>query len=470
MSMKKTVMLSVLAAALSTSAAVSVSSTVSAAEAKSANVQIQSFTLFVNDESKTVRVINYNGAKLVSVRDVGRAAGAMFGVEANGSINVYFEDRTIQLTDSSNVAIVDGEALQLQSPVVNVKNSFFIELDGFLEALGVEQEIDSQGQVWVDAGKRLLDVENPHWIKGGSLIVSTLTDEGRIDYKLNAATGEFAELFRTEGASDLVIAPGGSKAAYTDESGSIYVLDLESKSSTQVSADSSIKPELVWAADESAIYFLQGDKGSVIAKLDLGERKISKVLEDKVDYKADLAVSADGKQFYYTVIKPGAVTADSNQPVDMDDVTIDMSGTEPQVYTYNSSEKDAKPVKLTSTSDDKVFVGAAADGSKAFFINIEDNKPSSLVSVAKDQSAKTIIGDKDVAQAVMAGDKLFVLAEEGAGQAIYEVDAAAGSVKKLYSVSADVTDVIATSAEQIAIVQDGQVLVNNNGKWKKLTK
>ena len=58
------------------------------------------------------------------------------------------------------------------------------------------------------------------------------------------------------------------------------------------------------------------------------------MLDDKVDYKSNLSVSADGRIFIYTVIKPGAVTADGSKPVDSDDVAIDMTGTEPQVYSF----------------------------------------------------------------------------------------------------------------------------------------
>jgi len=466
MTMKKTAIITVLVAALGTSAA----GAVSAAAVTTNNVQTQPFTLFVNDKSVTVRSITHGGVKLVSVRDLGEAVGAKFEAGVKGGMNVYYQGRTIELVNASALALVDGEEQELEAPVVNAKNTFFVELNSFLTALGVEPSVDSQGQVWIDARQKLADVENPVWIKGGSLLVSKLDDAGRIDYKLDTQTGDYKEVYRTVGSSNLTVSPSGDKAAYTDEAGSIYTINLDTRSITQVLADSSIKPELVWSADETSLYFLQGDKGSVIAKVNIADRKVSKLLEDKVDYKANLTVSADGKQFYYTVIKPGAVTADGSKPVDSDDVAIDMTGTEPQVYTYDSSVKESKPVKLTSSSDDKIFVGAAADGTKAFYINSAENQASTLVSVAKDKATKTLIGDKDVAAAVLLGDKLIVLAVEAGVQAVYEVDAAAGTSTKLYNVPDSVTDIIAASSSQIAIVQDGQVLVKNNGQWKKLTK
>ncbi|MCQ6559842.1 stalk domain-containing protein [Paenibacillus mendelii] len=462
--MKKTVMLTVLAAALSTSAAgVGSAASVTHSEA-------QPVTMFINDAAASIRALSYNGATLISVRDLGTAAGAWFEVGANSSVNVYYEGHTIQLTSFSSTVLVDGEQVQLTSPVVNVKNSLYIDLAGFLAALGIERSVDSQGQVRIDATKLLQDVEHPVWMNNGTLIVSQLTEEGRVDYTLDAKTGAFAELLRSTGTSSLTIVSGGGKAAYTDENGAIFVIDLVSKAASQVSGDSSIKPELVWSEDSTAIYFLQGDKGSVIAKLNLADGKISKVLEDKVDYKSNLAVSADGKTFVYTVTKPGAVTADGSKPVESDDVAIDMTGTEPQVYLFDSSSKEAKASQLTSSTDDKIFVGLSSDGGKAFYISMAENNPSALVAVAKDKTVTTLVGDKDVLQAALLGDKLIVLTAESNGQAIYEVDAAAGTTKLVYHVSDEVSEVIAAAGAPIAIVQGGQVLIDNNGQWKKVSK
>ncbi|UVI28509.1 stalk domain-containing protein [Paenibacillus spongiae] len=463
MSMKKTVMLSVLAAAISTSAAGAVSA------ASATYTQAQPVTLFINETAASVRALSYNGATLLSVRDTGTAAGARFEVSQN-RILVHFDGRTIELAPSSATVIVDGEMLQLNTPVVNVKNSLYMDLADIVAVLGVERTVDSQGQVWIDAANRLQDVEHPVWLSSGTLLVSQLTDEGRIDYTLDAKSGAYAEVLRSSGTSNLTVAPGGNKAAYTDENGAVFVIDLATKASSQVSGDSSIKPELVWSVDGSAIYFLQGDKGSVIAKLNLADGKISKVLEDKVDYKANLTVSADGKTFAYTVTKPGSVKADGSKPVESDDVAIDMTGTEPQVYLFDSSVKDAKAVQLTSSTDDKIFAGLSADGGKAFYISIVEDKPSALVSVDKDKTVTTLVGDKDVLQATLLGDKLIALTAESNGQAIYEVDAASGSAKLLHIVSDDVSEVIAAAGAPTAIVQNGEVLIDNDGQWKKLTK
>jgi Tol biopolymer transport system component len=462
--MKKTLVITALAAAVSTSAV----GVVSAAQMQQM-IETQKSSLFVNDTAVSVRTVKVNGVSLVSVRDLGTAAGVYFVVNEKGGVKGFFMEHTIELRSGLKQITVDGEARELKAAIENVNNSYYITLEDFVSALGGEATTDDGGQITISTVQKVKNVDEARWINAGHLLASQITEDGRVDYIVDAATGQYSELLKSAEASDLIIAPNGLKAAYTNESGAVYIIDLSTKQSTLVSSDSSIKPELVWSADSSSIYFLQGDKGSVIAKLSLADGSIAKVLEDKVDYKSNLNVSADGKQFIYTVIKPGAVTADASKPVDQDDVAIDMTGTEPQVYRYDSSVKDAKPEKLTATADDKVFVGAAADGSKAFYVSIEDNKPSSLVSVAKDKTTAKLVDDKDVLQAVIAGSKLYVLADGGSNQLVYEIDVNTGEKKELYTVPNSVSEIIAAPGTPVAVVIDGQISVDQNGKWKKIT-
>ena len=148
---------------------------------------------------------------------------------------------------------------------------------------------------------------------------------------VDTASGKFELLLTTSGGSDLVVSPSGDQAAYTDAEGAVYVLDLKNRASRLITSDASIKPELVWSADSSAIFFLQGDKGTVIAKLSLTDGSITKIVEDKVDYKENLSVSNDGKKFVYTVTTLGTVTSDTTN-IDEDNVSIDYSSNQTQIY------------------------------------------------------------------------------------------------------------------------------------------
>ena len=316
--------------------------------------------------------------------------------------------------------------------------------------------------------KLLAGVDRIQWANASRLIASKDTENGREDYLINVHTGDYRKYNLGSDASDLVVNPQGTAAVFTNAAGEITLLSLETRFSYKLSKDTSIKPELVWAADGKSLYFLQGDKGSAICQISIPDGVITKVLDDKVDYKANLGVSADGKTFTYTVTKPGAVVADASKPVESDDVTIDMKGTEPQLFSYTL--KAAKPVQLTTTTDNKVFFVPAADGSRVAYVSVsaDESAKSTVVSVSQDKKATTLFDKADVYEAEAFGSGLIVFAGEGDKQAIYEVDAA-GNSKALYSVSADVTDVEAKDGS-VAIVENGIVYVNANGQWKPVTR
>ena len=261
MSMRKTILVTALAAALSTSAI----SVVSAA-AGTSKIQTQQASLFINDVATTVRTITVNGVSLVSVRDLGTAVGALFVINPEGGVIAYFQDHAIKLNASSKQAVVDDMAVDLQAAVETVNNSYYIKLEDFTRALDVDTSVDAAGKVWVDAVQKI-QADQASWIDAGHLLASQITDAGRIDYIVDAANGNYKKLMDSTEASDLTVAPNGMKAAYTDQSGAVYILDLANHSTIEVTSDTTIKPELVWSADSSSIYFLQGDKGSVIAKL-----------------------------------------------------------------------------------------------------------------------------------------------------------------------------------------------------------
>ncbi|MBO9600272.1 MAG: hypothetical protein J7559_20945 [Cohnella sp.] len=337
-------------------------------------------------------------------------------------------------------------------------------------AVEAESTTNSVNVAPVNAESNLLaDVDRVQWANASRLIASKDTENGREDYLINVHTGFYKKYNLEADASDLVVNPQGTAAAYTNAAGEIYLISLETRFSYKLSSDTSIKPELVWAADGKSLYYLQGDKGSVICQISIPSGVITKVLDDKVDYKANLGVSADGKTFTYTVTKPGAVVADANKPVENDDVTIDMKGTEPQLFSYTL--KAAKPVQLTTTTDNKVFFVPAADGSRVAYVSVsaDESAKSTVVSVSQDKKVTTLFDKADVYEAESFGNGLIVFAAgEGDKQTIYEIDGS-GNSKALYSVSADVTDVEAKDGS-VAIVENGIVYVNANGQWKPVTR
>ncbi|PIH58709.1 hypothetical protein CS562_15595 [Paenibacillus sp. LK1] len=448
----------------------SVVSAVSAAPAvkPAANTaQVQNSTLTINGNSVVVRSIVKNGETLVSLRDVIKAIGAQAEVHS-GTTVIKLNDHSVTLQNNSKQIVVDDVKVNLNQPVTIIGGTSYIALRPLVSGVG-GTIVKRNGLLEISTVSLIDEVENPRFAGADKLIVSKNDNNGRNDYLVNTTSGKYELLLTTDGGSDLVISPSGDQAAYTNAEGAVYVIDLKTKASKLITSDNSIKPELVWSADGSAIYFLQGDKGSVIAKLNLADGAITKVVEDKVDYKENLNVSADGKKFIYTVTTLGTVTSDTTN-VDEDNVSIDFSSNQQQIFSYNTADSKPEAVKLTTSTDDKVFVWSA-DGQKAYYVSVpsEDGK-ASLLSVDSSQKSTPVYAEYDVEQAILSGGTLYVLAaQDDSNSVILSIDPVTGKQTKLYTVSSDVSS-IAVAGTQISVVENGRVLVQADGSWRAVTK
>ncbi|WP_246469739.1 stalk domain-containing protein [Cohnella nanjingensis] len=462
--MKKAIGVTLLAAAVSTSL---VSAASAATTTKAAAVQVQQSTFAINYQASTIRTVKQSGETLVAVRDIAAALNAKLSVH-NGITTVALDGHTVDLKAGDKKITVDGNAVNLSQPVKSVNGTAFIAVRPLVQGLGGTLAT-SGGQIAINTIKLLAGAENPRFVRAGQILVSVPAGESRTEYLIDAKTGKSSELLKTTDASDLIVAPNGAKAAYTDSTGAVYVIDLATKQSAQVSADTSIKAELVWAADSSLLYFLQGDKGTVIAQLDPANGTIKTILDDKVDYKSSLNVSPDGKKFTYVVTALGKVTSDATN-VDEDKVSIDFAGTGGQVYLVDVSVEKPAAVKLTTTSDDKLFL-QSADGSAAYYVSVpEGDGNASVVAVDKDAKASALFGEGDVLEIALSGGKLYVLTQvSDSATAVYEVDPASGAKTKLYDLSGDVSGFIANGSE-IAVENGGQVYARIGDQWKPITK
>ncbi|MGG3283330.1 stalk domain-containing protein [Paenibacillus solani] len=465
MSMKKTFVVSMVAAVLSTSV-VSAGSAAPAVK-PAATAQVQNSTFTINGSTVVIRSLVKQGETLVSLRDVLSATGAQAEIH-DGTTTVKLNGHTLVLKSNSKEITVDGVKSTLKQPVTNVAGTSYIALRPLVTGLGGTLA-SRAGVLEISTVPLLEGAENPRFAGESKLILSKSDEQGRTDYLVDTASGKFELLLTTNGGSDLVVSPSGDQAAYTDAEGAVYVLDLKNRASRLITSDASIKPELVWSADSSAIFFLQGDKGTVIAKLSLADGSITKIVEDKVDYKENLSVSNDGKKFVYTVTTLGTVTSDTTN-IDEDNVSIDFSSNQTQIYSYNSEESKPIAVQLTASSDDKVFV-LSNDGQKAFYVSIPSTDDKAvLLSVDSSQKAAKVFADYDVEQALLAGGVLYVLAaQDGNSSVIYSISTMTGKQTKLYTVPADVTS-ITVAGSQIAIVQDGVVKVSAGDSWRAVTK
>lgn len=465
MQMKKAMAISMIAAAISASAVTPVFAQTAAGNQA---VQISASSFLVNANPVSIRTIVDGGVTLASVRDITNAIGATLHINSDHTVVVKFGENTLKLKNASKSITVNGAATPLSHPVKEVAYSTFIEPAAFVKALGGSFENNAISTV------KLLDgAEHAVWVNASQLIVSGTAGEGREDFLVDAATGKNELLLKSEGASELVLSPDGKSVAYSDANGAVFTIDLSKKQSKQVSTDTSIKNELQWSSDGSSLFFLQGDKSSVIAKVALADGKVTKVLEDKVDYKANLEVSADGTQFAFYVFKQPKVTADSSKDVELDDVAIDDTGTEPQIYFYNAKAADNKPLQLTKDTADKVFLALSDDGSKVSYVSVSADEASigQLVTVDNAGKASTpLFADKDVYQLVQGGSKLYLLTADGNNtNAIYEIDSATGASKLVQTVSDSASELVVSNSSNIAALIDGQLAVLTNGSWKNIT-
>ncbi|WP_433921744.1 stalk domain-containing protein [Paenibacillus taichungensis] len=464
--MKKVLVVSMVATVLGTSVVSAVSAAPAVKPAANA-AQVQNSTLTINGNSVVVRSIVKNGETLVSLRDVIKAIGAQAEVHS-GTTVIKLNDHSVTLQNNSKQIVVDDVKVNLNQPVTIIGGTSYIALRPLVSGVG-GTIVKRNGLLEISTVSLIDEVENPRFAGADKLIVSKNDNNGRNDYLVNTTSGKYELLLTTDGGSDLVISPSGDQAAYTNAEGAVYVIDLKTKASKLITSDNSIKPELVWSADGNAIYFLQGDKGSVIAKLNLADGAITKVVEDKVDYKENLNVSADGKKFIYTVTTLGTVTSDTTN-VDEDNVSIDFSSNQQQIFSYNTADSKPEAVKLTTSTDDKVFVWSA-DGQKAYYVSVpsEDGK-ASLLSVDSSQKSTPVYAEYDVEQAILSGGTLYVLAaQDDSNSVILSIDPVTGKQTKLYTVSSDVSS-IAVAGTQISVVENGRVLVQAGGSWRAVTK
>ncbi|MFD2333670.1 stalk domain-containing protein [Cohnella sp. GCM10020058] len=472
--MKKAIAATILAAALGTAAAGTAgaaqagsATTAKAVTAKAVTLTVKQSVFVVNYTDVQVRTVLSNGETLVSVRDLSAALGAKLSA-LNGYTTVTLDSHSFAFKTGVKQASVDGNVINLNQPAKVLNGTAFVAVKPLVQALGGTMAL-KDGKLAINTIKLLAGGENARFVNASQAIVSVETDAKRTDYLVDVATGKSAELLSTEGGSDLIVAPGGAKAAYTDGEGAVYVVDLASKQTKQISNDTSIKTELVWSADGSAIYFLQGDKGSVIAKVEVATGTISKVVEDKVDYKSALSVSPDGKKFAYLVTTPPKATADGTD-LDKDTVAIDASGEQVQVNLYDTSAEKPAAVALTSAKDDKLFV-VSPDGSTVYYVSVADeNASATVVSVDKDKKTATLLAEGDVEELVLSGGKLYVLTTVNDDEsAIYEVDPATASKKLLYKVPASASGLAVNGSQIIIALEDG-LYVNANGSWKPVTR
>jgi hypothetical protein len=328
---------------------------------------------------------------------------------------------------------------------------------------------------------------NPHWLNSSTILVSKQTDTIFEHYTIDTATRKPTKLNVTVDTENVIPSPDSKHIAYTDENSNVYVYTFETNTEKKITEDINEKLELTWASDLSGLFYIDGPKQNVIAKVAL-DGVISKIVDDKVDYKSDLFVHSNNSEFLYSVSKTGKTSADTSGVTEGEElpdfeVIIDQTGTEPQLYTFDAKVEGATPKLLTSSTDNKTFATLLSNGTVAYLSTetvAEETDTESEESVTNlrliDKNGKEtiiILADAELLSMKLVNDRLIALGYTSDDeQFIYEINPLRGSAKKLASVPLEIVDITigAANDQVIAADENGKLAIWKNNSWMNLTK
>lgn len=428
--------------------------------------------LVVDNHASTIRTFKAGGTTLYSIRDLASAWKAEVVID-QGFIYVYAAQsaHTVRIQLNSYTYQADGATHQFSKAPVVSKGSVYAELDALVSALGGERVSASELQY---ASMKKLDGEfsAPRWNAAGHLVVTRSSDEGIETVSYNPVNGSYEHLTANEDAEALAVSPNGLWGAFTNGEGQLYLLDLASGRSQALGTDNSVKTDLIWSQDSSKLYFMQGDKQEKIAYVSLKDAKVTTIVNDKVENKGSLRLSADGNMLLYSVSITGVAKNDADSTEDS--LTIDYSNAWDQLYMLDVSKKDAKPVQLTTSKDNKLYPILLSNGNVIYVsAEVEGTSNASLkLILAADLKVTSLVSDIDVSIAALtsAGKILIAGTDQAGNMNVYEV-ATDGKKSLLYSTAGAITELMpAANGSGVAAIEDGKAIVITGGKAVVLTK
>lgn len=311
-------------------------------------------------------------------------------------------------------------------------------------------------------------VNSAKWIGTDSMVVRVETPEGTTYQRLSLNGSHDLLVAATANATELTTSKDGTKAAYVNDNGDLFVLDLVSKKESKISVDVEAKLELQFNEAGTKLYFLMGEKIDKIAMINLADGKQTVLVSDGVAYKSDLSISRDETKAVYVVTSAGKVDETN------DSYAVDTKGTEPQIYSAKLGSTE-KPVKLTDTLDNKVSTKLSATGETLYISASEKTDALPLKRISADgQSNLYYVNHLAVESVDVLNDgSLLLKAFSGEKEALFVADQS-GRTKKLVELPEGTTEVAAADLSQIVITvatAEGEKLaVYKQGKFVDLTK
>ncbi len=267
------------------------------------------------------------------------------------------------------------------------------------------------------------ELVDPIWAGNQQIVVGEAKTIGLEYYLVNVADGSAKVVIPEEkNATEVAASSDGMMIAYTNDNGDIFKMNLSDMKEEKISSDNEPKTELAWAADGRKLYFLKGEKLDAISVITLATKKTADVLADKVAYKSDLYLSSNGKRLIYTVTNAGTTDAAT--------LAVSAKGTEPQIYRLDLTQKDAKPLKMTSSLDNKSY-SFLTDSGAVIYLSTDPNSPANksvarlTSSDGKSSSAMTAVENPRQTMVTPDGNAWSLTVNTAGKQMVYNIAAKA---------------------------------------------
>lgn len=440
-----------------------------AAAVQSAAVKEGTTTWTVNGTPVALSTIDKNGYRLYSLSQVAGELGAYVKVSSNGfELNDSKGLHTLQIQTGAKSYLVDGTKQEFTVAPVFYNGKTYVELTKLVTGLGGELQADSATILSFALPEG--DFDTLRWSTDGSLIANKSDAETTQLLKFSNTPGNYDLFSSNDGAVGFAVSADQKWGAFSDETGQLKLINLFNGVITPLGKDTSVKTDLVWSEDGKKIYFIQGDKQEKIAQISLDTGTVKTLLEDKVENKSELRVSADEKNVVYIVNVTGVAKNDADSTEDS--LTVDFSKAGEQLYKLDLTTKDAKPAALTTELDNKLYPEILNNGSVVYLsADPEGNAANSLKSIAADGKSSNIALDGEANWAAGVSGGLVVSAVTADGSTVIYAISADGAKSELFRTAEDVTEVSAShDGSKLALVSGGTLWLVQNGKALQLSK
>ncbi len=278
----------------------------------------------VNGSPRVIHGVTFQRASFYSVYDIAVSFGAAVHVDKKTNmIKITKDKRTVLFHPFSYTLNANGKKITMPIAPLIQKGVPYADLPSVVYALGGE----SEGRFIATAGLIKGTSIQPQWVDQNTLLISRPNDSVSLLVDTRSRTA-----LRSIDQMDLVLSPDGKKAAYVDENGHLFVIDLTSNTVKPIGDDDEVKTDLVWSSDSRLLYCIYGSNNDAIAVVSVDTGVINKLLDDKVKYKTDLRLSPDGTKLLYTVANEGKTNYTDDQKTDVDSIDTTLGSGTRQIW------------------------------------------------------------------------------------------------------------------------------------------